>query len=169
MDYKEIKSKIKPAKKNESDKYSWQLFQFVSKHKNLAERVFVQKRDYNPKGEISKANTSDIIIGSYWADDDSMCGNSLGNIISPSRDKYQRNCYLNKRLGWDLVERTDEFWQGYIDIGRCFLDKEHRYCFTGNRWDYIDSDNRVCKWCGHKQHIERYTFTEERERWIDEE
>lgn len=147
MEVKDLLAKIKPKVNKVSDKYSWQLYQFIKKHEHT--RVYMNKTEYN-NGELSKTNMSDIIIGSTYTFDNSVIGTCLSRILSPDRNKYQLFCYLNNRLGWDLVDITDEFWKSYIENGRCSLDTSHNKWWIGedSRYEEIDDNTKRCKWCG---------------------
>lgn len=60
------------------------------------------------------------------------------------------------------------FWGQYEALGRCAIDKSHTTDFVGSetRWR-TKGDVRECLWCGeYRQQRERYTFSEDRERWI---
>lgn len=66
-------------------------------------------------------------------------------------------------------ERASDFWDRYFQLGKCWLDPEHR--FYSVRWEARFADLRPveqeCRWCGLRQVLERYTVTVERERWVN--
>jgi len=66
-----------------------------------------------------------------------------------------------------LVEVPD-FWQTYMEVGRCAIDPAHEMFFAGDesRWS-VDGDTRMCLWCGScRQHREQYVVKLSRERWV---
>lgn len=168
MELKELLPQIKPKIDKESDKYSWQLYQFVKRKRYM--NVYVNKEDHN-NGQLDKCTQRDIIIGSKLSEHNkAVNGNHLSKILSPDRDKYSEWHYLDKRLGWDLIDITDEFWDKYISDGRCTLDREHRGCWIGgdHRYSIMDEETRKCNWCGKvfKKHF--YTETITKEKWEEE-
>lgn len=115
----ELLKQIKPKEDRYSDKYSWQLYQFIKR--NGCTKVYYNLKEdesydwQNPRWNriyICKELQGDII------------GNSLTSIQSPSSDKYKTFCYCES-LGYNLIDITDNFWEMYIKDGRCVLDRTH--------------------------------------------
>lgn len=66
-----------------------------------------------------------------------------------------------------LIE-VPEFWQRYMEVGRCAIDTQHQMFFVGDdtRWS-VAGDVRKCLWCGNAtQRRERYTRRTSHERWV---
>ncbi len=62
------------------------------------------------------------------------------------------------------------FWESYLLIGRCAIDKKHKTFFIGDetRWE-VTGDTRRCLWCGnHTQHLQRWTETVEQSAWVSD-
>jgi len=47
------------------------------------------------------------------------------------------------------VDPVEEFWDGYLALGRCAIDPLHTQHFLDDRFS-IDGDIRTCLWCGVK-------------------
>lgn len=66
-------------------------------------------------------------------------------------------CYGRKARTWsfpgtDCIELVPDFWERYLQVGRCAIDRDHHTHYQDNRWELIAGDKRRCKWCGHQQH-----------------
>jgi hypothetical protein len=67
----------------------------------------------------------------------------------------------------ELTEVKD-FWQRYMDVGRCAIDPKHQKSFIGDDDRFTisnDGNYRGCTWCGHTQKLRKWTETIERSKW----
>lgn len=107
-----------------------------------------------------------IFIGWKFADDDGWFSGSALNTILTRGALAEVFAHPD---GGNFTE-VNGFWSAYDRIGRCAIDSAHVRMFIGSetRWREV-GDVRECLWCGeHKQRRERYSVTEERERWVPE-
>lgn len=74
-------------------------------------------------------------------------------------------------IGGELPGRLSEvtdFWERYMQDGRCAIDTDHIMSFVGDisRW-LTDGDIRTCCWCGKvSQKLIKYTMTTECTKWV---
>ncbi len=161
---------IKPKVKGESDKYSWNLYNWMIKYKQH-KSVFVYLED----GEEFDINNIDfaprnIIIGTRYSDG-CISGNRLSSIIYKGRGKD--DCWaFNKLGGWrykDFHDISDIFWKKYLKLGRCLLYGHSDMWLQGddNRYTVVNN-TRKCNWCGEWQHkeIKKVVKIERKEVWL---
>lgn len=166
MDIKSIKPKIK----GESDKYSWNLYNWLLKYKQHR-NVFVYLED-GEEFNINKIDfkRADFIIGTRY-DDGCVTGNKLHSIIS--RGRGRDDCWsFHAIAGWrykDFHDVTEIFWNKYIESGRCLVYGHGNMWLRGdeNRYTVINNTRR-CNWCGKWQHkeIEKIVKIERKEVWL---
>lgn len=181
-------NKIKPKNIKKSDKYSKQIYQFLKKNPGHDRVYYIQTQDvYNKsKKEFEQKevpfDTNHISIRYLWICSiprreryenpkgyiDWIYGNSLSTIVSPSREKYTvfANPWNNKKI---VVDVTKEFWEKYIEIGRCIYG-EHPFGLQDDdgHYTYYDSTHRKCNWCGKEEHLETKTYSYTRDEWIED-
>lgn len=179
-------NKIKPKNIKKSDKYSKQIYQYLKKHPRYDRVYYIQTQDvYNESTkefeqkevpfDINHINNRYLWICSIPRREiyknpkryiDWMDGNCLSTIVSPSREKYTvfANPWNNKKT---VVDVTKEFWEKYIEIGRCIYGK---YSFglqdDEDRYTYYDDTHRKCNWCGKEEHLETKTHSYMRDEWV---
>lgn len=101
-------------------------------------------------------------IGIISDDHHDFCGSKLNSALCEGGRAMQAAYpWLTAK---NLVEVVN-FWPGYLKLGRCAIYPEHRWNFDG-QW-LEEDDVRTCQWCGLVQRRERYTYTEQRERWVE--
>lgn len=134
------------------EKYSLNLYQWLSKRDD-------KKRAWASR--VYRDDDGELFVG--WASEDQpgdFIGARMGNILGLGG--------AAKVWYWQSInlEEIPDFWQRYTAVGRCAIDEAHTMSFIGdeNRWKQ-NGDTRVCQWCGHKQVLERWTETVEREAW----
>ncbi len=158
---------IKPKVKGESDKYSWNLYKYLHKYKGNT-RVYYNKSDIMSSDKDSyNKNTlrlSDILVGTPVEHEDSVIGNSLLEILRkvPSQQYWYQSALIT------YSDITEEFYNDYIDIGRCLIDNSHTGWLrnTDNRFTYINDNERKCNWCGIEQHREVEEVIKHVTNWI---
>lgn len=74
----------------------------------------------------------------------------------------------NKERGWFTnlgpgnMTHIADFWERYLQIGRCAIDTDHKTGFIGDEGRYVMAGKiRTCTWCGaqHKLRIEKKVTT----------
>lgn len=128
-------------------------------------------------------NHPEHILPEVWLDRDGL---KLLRIGRQSREEHQhKDCGFvgvrlnsvlcngtsaNKERGWFInlgpgnMTHIADFWERYLQIGRCAIDTEHRGSFIGDEGRYVMAgDVRTCTWCGaqHLRRIETKTITKE--------
>jgi len=165
-------NKVKPKIKGESDKYSWNLYKFLSKitkDKYIKNQLRIYWNHHSRWdgaylpfiGDAS--NTMQLIISPYG---DKGSGYFMNTVLQKG------NCELFSLCVWkheDLLDITDWFFDTYEKIGRCIFDPEHYKWMLGtdNRYTYVNNTRR-CNWCGQWQHKEivKKTRIERKEVWV---
>lgn len=94
-----------------------------------------------------------------------MCGNSLATIVSSSKEKYTvfANPWNNKKT---VIDVTKDFWEKYIDIGRCIYEHGVWIVDDEDRYTYSDATHRKCNWCGKEEYLEKKTYSYTRDEWV---
>lgn len=177
-------SLIKPKHNGKSDKYSWQLYQYIVKNfkhtkdlKNI--QVFFNNQD-RFSGEKIAFNKDDIrlsqiVVGTrHNTDRDKVVsGNNLSTIMGASKNKYTSWSY-HPIAGWENEQFEDItvwFWDEYIKLGRCLFDKGHNGWWQGeeDRFIYVNNTRR-CDWCGQWQEkkIDKVVKIERKIKWINQ-
>lgn len=168
MELKQIKPKGK-----ESDKYSINLYKYLKKNPEY-NKVYYQTMHYVKVGcgenhkeiyeyrhrdfDINDFKLTEIYLSAYpiWyiQRDDILTGSKLISILRGGRGMYENFAYCSTSHELNYVDITDIFWDKYIEIGRCIWDNKHNGYLQNddNRFTYIDENNRICNWCGEKQH-----------------
>lgn len=141
--------KIKPSKENyknkESDKYSFLLYEFLRKNKNMRvlkvyskefgtyKIYFAERVQLNPK-------LTSFPNFSLFA--------SLFDILTGTRKSKINLCYILE--SFDQAEDiTDEFYESYAKIGRCYWIKHDSGLDYSNKGKYVyTKTGRKCTWCG---------------------
>lgn len=162
----ELLNKIKPTNEKISDKYSSNLYKFIKKYKNKYTKVFfhpISNWDGSEvKLDMNNLDGSQVYIGEI--SDEDMTGKSLMNILTGQKI-YTVHCYYNIKN--DLINITDEFWDKYVDVGRClFIGHNGWYqddCNT--RFTYLDDKTRKCNWCEKIQHKRIEEMVRKKEIW----
>jgi len=66
------------------------------------------------------------------------------------------------------IEPIPDFWEKYLEVGRCAIDPAHSEHFVGSDRFVADGDIRTCLWCGAKQRRVLVPRVVHDESWIDE-
>jgi hypothetical protein len=126
---------------------------------------FLRAKARHNKDVLSRSRVYRDVEGTLWLGymfDGEFIGTRLSRVLV---DGAQAEIYSYGSSG---LTELQNFWQQYQAIGRCAIDPEHRMGFIGDdaRWN-VHGDHRSCQWCGNAtQKLERYTVTEQRQRWV---
>lgn len=183
MNYELDLKKIKPKNIKKSDKYSKQIYQYLKKNHLLNKVYYIATQDVYDSEiqervtkeipfDIENFDNRHIWIGEIKRENceggyiDWMYGNSLSNIVSPCKEKYTvfANPWNTKKT---VIDITEQFWNKYVEIGRCIYDHHFWLQDEENRYTYIDDTHRICNWCGQEQHEETVIHTYETRQWVD--
>lgn len=105
---------------------------------------------HDPNEALVFRHADDALYVGYFYDDD-FIGSSLGQILTQGV-RAETYCYPGRLFRPDKLIEVTDFWAGYIRLGRCFIDPEHRRDFIGERWEERGA-KRTCLWCGAKQKL----------------
>lgn len=180
-------NKVKPKLKNESDKYSVNLYKVLAKinkeYKQLEKdhgselsndiKFYFAHRDlgwdnkYIPfTEELFKEKNIDmnIVVSPFGR---SSSGYFLSSILKKGlKAEHFSMCVYDHENFTDI---TDWFWNKYIEIGRCIFDWRHNGWMLGDkdRYYHINSNNKKCKWCDKHFHREivKEVKINRKERW----
>ncbi|MCL1696337.1 hypothetical protein [Lysinibacillus sp. BPa_S21] len=159
---------IKPKIKGESDKYSWNFFKHLNKIKDKEIKIYYHTRSYI-SGEPITFNENEFLIGNVIVvrgvikSNGGLIGCALSNVLRGG--KIEDYWYSN--IHNDFYEITDEFFNLYLEKGRCLFDANH------NGWLAHDDDRfttydkyRICNYCGKRQNKKVEKVCEEVTNWI---
>lgn len=140
---------IKPSKENyknkESDKYSYFLYEFLRKNKNLRVLKVYSKEFGNFKIYFAEGVHLNPKLTSFPNFTKFV---SLFDILTGTRKSKINLCYVLK--SFDQAEDiTDEFYKSYAKLGRCYWIKHDSGLDYAEKGKYIYTKNgRRCTWCG---------------------
>lgn len=159
----------KPKVKGESDKFSWNLYWFIEKHRNV--RIMFNTKDringkhlvFNPKDSLPGWQVF-IFIG-----DHEYTGRPLYGVMDGTRNSLGDYCLFQNQI----IDITEWFFKEYLRIGRCIFDRGHKTYWQGgsSRYTQINKSSRKCNWCGKHFHrvIQKETKVIRHETWVMEE
>lgn len=152
---------IKPNKKDESDKYSNNLYKVLSRldkekllHQTKIHWLHHSRWDgeylpFDPKN----LNIGQLIVSPYG---DHNVGYFMDSILYKGT-RAERFALPYKKE--EMTDITQWFIDTYTKIGRCVFDYNHtgRFYGDGNRYKNIDGDHKECNWCGRllKKRVEK--------------
>ena len=151
---------IKPSIRRQSDKFSWNVYQFMVKRPHS--KVFSGP-------DVITGKALEFYVGGLDTDDGApwFYGQSLIRIACGDKETYA----YPPKLVRDFVDVTD-FWERYQKVGRCIWDPGHTGWMQGGQDRFIfsgDGQTRTCQWCGAVQtlKIEVKMIEQRREWWVD--
>lgn len=161
-------SLIKPKNVKKSDKYSKAIYKYL-KDNPWYRRVWFDESAYDSDSDKYIRRTFDVNkmdLGKLYFGmpdgEDSICisGKCISSLISGSRNAQETYCYIGFENS-HYVEVTKEFYEKYIEIGRCIYGHHSYLADTDERFTYSDEKHRKCNWCGLEQHLEtkEYSYT----------
>lgn len=159
---------IKPKVKGESDKYSWNFYKYLNKLKNKDVRIYYRthscingdKINFN---EHEFVTIETLVVSSVLRTDEGLIGSTLSNVLRGERIEEFYYSNIHK----DYYEITEEFFNLYLDKGRCLFDYNHNgwLAYDSNRFTAYD-DHRICNYCGKRQNKKVEIISEEVTNWI---
>lgn len=171
-------NKIKPKLKGESDKYSWNFYNFLRKQFNKRDdgkyikkqiKVFWLTRsqwdgkylEFDPSNLNKGMNQ--IIISSF--------GGKSGYFFNSILRGVRLTNYYMPYADEELIDITEWFFNTYEKDGRCIFDRNHDRWMTNtdDRFTYVGNTRR-CNWCGewHHKTIEKKVKIELVDNWVKE-
>jgi hypothetical protein len=125
---------IKPEIKGKSDKFSWNLYNWLKKNPNLY-RIY--KATWNPVSGIGEPDS--YYVGNM--EDGWFSGLMLMRVCCGSKHAYA----FGKAHDIDnWIDITNEFYEKYREMGVCAIPNY----YTCHNWEYKGKTTRQCKNCG---------------------
>lgn len=175
QDYEIDIKKIKPKNVKKSDKYSKEIYRYLKDNPHYR-RVWFDEASYDYEADkpIRKnfdANNMDLANLYFGLPDrnDSICitGRCARDLML-GRSKLGESYYYLGYKHSHFVEVTKEFYEKYIEIGRCISGHLGYLSNTDERYTYLDDTHRKCNWCGKEQHEETIVYTRESKKWVND-
>lgn len=159
MNDRELLAATHPSKKSA---YSPNLHRFA--------KVWM-RRGGHTMPEVWRSNAhGNLWIGTMYLDqwDCPFVGCSLAAVLrNGASENKNRGAYIG--FGTHNMTKVADFWDVYLNIGRCMIDVDHTINFinSGDGRYSMDSDIRTCQWCGakHQRTIETKIIEEQVERF----
>lgn len=156
-----------PAKRGESDKFSWNLYRWLREYS----RRYGRRVSAMPPRIIQAPDTSRYLIG-FFDDDGWFVGEKIVRVLvgpMSARAPVLECCAFSPELIEKHKDVTDLFWSEYARIGRCLFDIDHEdfMLYTDDRYRSVNPYHRECKWCGRTQLLTERAVTKTRQVWID--
>lgn len=165
-------SLIKPRNVKKSDKYSKEIYKYLKDHP-LHRRVWFDQSAYdNDSGKyvrttfnVNKMNLNKMYFGMPEGED-SICitGKCISSLIAGGRNAQEMYSYIGFENS-HYVEVTKEFYEKYIEIGRCIYGHRNYLADADERFTYSDEKYRKCNWCGREEHLETKKYSYTRDVW----
>lgn len=168
-------SLIKPKNVKKSDKYSKAIYKYLKDNSHYR-RVWFDESLYDGDSDKYVRRTFDVnkmdLNKMYFGipdGEDSICitGKLISSLIAGGRNAQETYCYIGFENS-HYVEVTKEFYEKYIEIGRCIYGHHSYLADTDERFTYSDEKHRKCNWCGLEQHLETKEYSYTRDIWEED-
>lgn len=175
QEYEVDLSKIKPKNVKKSDKYSKAIYKYLKDNPRYR-RVWFDKVTYGDTLDKKVKKEFDVnnmdLRNLYFGMPDYIITNCItGKCVQPlihnSRGSQETFYYIGHKES-EYVEVTKEFFEKYIEIGRCIYGHNSYLADVDDRYTYLDDTHRKCNWCGKEQHEEVITHTYESKVWVED-
>ena len=164
-------NQIKPATPKVSDKYSYNLWEWVSQfqkdyHQLPSVYAVVPVSETFDMSELKKGHWP-IYLG-LKQQDGSLSAAELNSVLGcqPQIWSFTPEVHFESS---ELIEITEAFWSTYQAIGRCLFHDHAANFIVGasERFTYNEEgDMRTCQWCGHQQARQLVEVVKIEERWV---
>jgi hypothetical protein len=105
------------------------------------------RNKYHEENHVYKDKENTLWIG--YPDEGYFIGAQFMNVLCCGVNAFAGAYYRIKDL-----QIIPDFWQKYIDKGRCAIDPGHEKFWKDVRWVYsIDGRTRECLWCKQAQNL----------------
>lgn len=165
---------IKPKNVKKSDKYSSQIYKYL-KHNPNYRKVWFDTSSYdidsgkcvNESFDINSINMRNIYFG-IPACDSTICirGKCVMGLVSGNRGSQVTYSYIGNKNSY-YIDITKEFYEKYIEIGRCIYGHNRYIRDEDEKFTYISEKHRKCNWCGKEEYLETKTYSHTRDEWIE--
>lgn len=139
-----------------ADRYSENLWKWARKYRDRRLFVAFSEKDGHTFDE-TKTLASRLYIGFHRLDDGWLHGSRLSEIL----------CQGSKAESWAyqpgmLFKEIPNWWDKYMEHGKCFIDPEHCLYLDAARW-LVQGNVRTCLWCGNFQQREHVEMVAQRD------
>lgn len=172
QDYEIDLKRIRPKNIKKSDKYSKAIYKYLKEHPYYR-RVWFDKSAYDEELRLIKVDfdVNNINLRKMYFgmpdSPESICitGTCINGLIQGDRGSQTTYSYIGYENS-QYIEVTEEFFEKYIEIGRCIYGHGLWIADDEERYTYSDEIHRKCNWCGKEEHLEIKTFSYTRDIWV---
>ena len=166
---------IKPKNVKKSDKYSKAIYKYL-KNNPYYRKVYFDESKYDSnsqkyvkaKFDVNNMDLRDLYFGEPdGLGSNCITGKCINSLIMGGQCSQTTFCYICKDCS-HFVDVTKEFFEKYIEIGRCIYGHGVWISDDEERFTYIDPEHRRCNWCGEEEYLEKRVTTYTRDVWVSE-
>jgi len=175
VDYVIDLASIKPKNIKKSDKYSKAIYKYL-KNNPYYRKVYFDESKYDSDSENYVKVKFDVnnmdLRNLYFGEPDGLgsnciTGKCINSLIVGGQCSQTTFCYMCNANS-NFVDVTKEFYEKYIEIGRCIYGHGVWISDDEERFTYIDPEHRRCNWCGEEEHLEKKVITYTRDVWVED-
>lgn len=152
MNFAECLGEIRPETSLGSEKYSFNLAEVLALYQErLGEvRVLFVPCESRPLWTPEITCTPQLYLG-IPSPDGGLTGRKFSRVIVVGA-RAESWALPPGRFPLGFSDVTEAFLEGYLRLGKCAIDPEHRLeAGIGERYTLTDEDHRVCNWCGQRE------------------
>ncbi|GLB26514.1 hypothetical protein LXJ15735_27550 [Lacrimispora xylanolytica] len=173
--YINVLASIKPKNVKKSDKYSKAIYKYLKNNSRYRKVYFDEsKYDCNSEKYIKvKFDVNDMDLRNlYFGEPDGLgsnciTGKCINSLIVGGQCSQTTFCYMCN-INSNFVDVTKEFYEKYIEIGRCIYGHGVWISDDEERFTYIDPEHRRCNWCSKEEHLEKKVLTYTKDVWKEQ-
>lgn len=165
---------IKPQNLRKSDKYSKNIYKYLKDNPRLM-RVWCDESPFDDTDplyegcvrkpfDVNNMDLRNLYFGLPEPGTVCILGKSINSLIHGGRGSQETFSYIGPKCT-KYVEVTKEFYEKYIEIGRCIYGHRLHLQDDEDRFTYLDDKHRKCNWCGHEEHLVTKTYTHTYDVW----
>lgn len=174
QDYEIDLSLIKPNYLRKSDKYSKRIYKYLKDNPHLR-RVWYDESPFDNTCspydrcvrklfDANKMDLRNLYFGIPEPGTVCILGKCINGLIQGGGCSQETFTYIGYKCS-NYTEVTKEFFEKYIEIGRCIYGHGVWIADDEDRFTYLDDKHRKCNWCGHEEHLVEKTYTHTYDVW----
>lgn len=174
QDYEIDLSLIKPKNIRKSDKYSKCIYKYLKDNPRLR-RVWYDESAFDDTisfydgcarrpFDANNMDLRNLYFGLPEPGTVCITGKCLTSLTHGGRGSQETFSYIGYKCS-NYIEVTKEFYEKYIEIGRCIYGHGMRIADDEGRFTYLEDKHRKCNWCGHEEHLVEKTYTHTYDVW----
>lgn len=154
--------------------YSKAIYKYL-KNNPYYRKVYFDESKYDSDSEKYIKVSFDVnnmdLRNLYFGEPDGLgsnyiSGKCINSLIVGGQGSQTTFCYMCN-VNSSFVDVTKEFYEKYIEIGRCIYGHGLWISDDEERFTYIDSRHRRCNWCGKEEYLEKKVITYTRDVWVE--